>query len=139
MDVNTTLPIFIERLLNYKNKVIGIVLLNQKIISGIGNYLRAESLWFAKINPFKQIKFFTKKEFIKLFNSLKIITWGLYDRKKGIKLNILKKHDKISYDYNRDFFIYRQDKDIYNNNIIKEELYEGSQKRFIYWCPNIQH
>jgi len=138
MDINTTLNIFVKRLIKYSNKKIGIVLLNQKVISGIGNYLRAESLWLAKINPFKLIKDLTKIEFIKLFKSLKIITWGLFNKKKGIKLNILKKNTKISYDYNRDFYIYRQEKDIYNNNIIKEELYEGSQKRYIYWCPQIQ-
>ena len=28
--------------------------------------------------------------------------------------------------------------DIHGNVVKKEEMYEGSQKRFIYWCPNIQ-
>ena len=41
-------------------------------------------------------------------------------------------------DYNRDFFVYDQEYDIYDNKVIKEELYEGSQKRFIYYVKEIQ-
>ena len=135
MDNTTTLSIFTKQLFKKRNKEIGIVLLNQKIISGIGNYLRAESLWLAKINPFKKIEDLSKINIIKLYESLKIITWSLYNMKKGIQLKFIKKNTKIAYDYNRDFFIYRQNKDIYNNNIIKQELYEGTQKRYIYWVP----
>ena len=45
---------------------------------------------------------------------------------------------KLPNDYKRDFFIYRQEKDIYNHKVKKEELFEGSQKRFIYWVEQIQ-
>ena len=41
-------------------------------------------------------------------------------------------------DYERDFFVYKQNTDINGYNVKKEELYEGSQKRFIYWVPKVQ-
>ena len=31
-----------------------------------------------------------------------------------------------------------QEEDIYGNKVIKKELYDGSQKRFIYYVPTIQ-
>ena len=80
----------------------------------------------------------TDKDIKKLFKALKIITWGNYDKKEAIKLGILKKTDKTPHDYKIDFFVYRREKDIYGNPVIKEELFEGSQKRFIYWVPKRQ-
>lgn len=140
MDESTTLTIFESRIKSNSNieKSIGIVLLNQKLISGIGNYIRADALWLAKINPFKQVKKLTDGEIKKLFHSLKVITWGNYDRAYAIKHKIINKGDKIPYDYKRDFFVYREETDIHSNPILKEELYEGSQKRFIYWVKEHQ-
>jgi hypothetical protein len=45
---------------------------------------------------------------------------------------------KLPSDYNRHFFIYEQEQDIKGNKVEKQELYEGSQKRSIYWVPTIQ-
>ena len=140
MDESTTLSIFESRIKLNSNidKAIGIVLLNQKLISGVGNYIRADALWSAKINPFKETKKLTDDEIKKLFHCLKVITWGNYNRAYAIKHKIINKGDKIPYDYKRDFFVYREDADIYSNPIVKEELYEGSQKRFIYWVKEYQ-
>ena len=48
------------------------------------------------------------------------------------------KSNKLPEDYNRNFFVYGSIYDIYGNKVVKEELYEGSYKRFIYWIPNRQ-
>ncbi|HEX5884869.1 MAG TPA: DNA-formamidopyrimidine glycosylase family protein [Pyrinomonadaceae bacterium] len=42
---------FLRRLLEYKNETIGAALLNQRIVAGLGNYLRAEILFHCKLNP----------------------------------------------------------------------------------------
>ena len=140
MDLKTSYKIFKKIILKKNNldKQIGNVIVNQKIISGIGNYIRADALWLAKISPFRKVKTLSDKDLKKLFKSLQIITWGNYNKKKAIKLNILKETDKTPYNYKSDFFVYRREKDIYSNPVIKEELYEGSQKRFIYWVPSYQ-
>ena len=52
MDLNTDYNLFLERLRKYNDKKIGIVIMNQKCISGIGNYLRAEILYRINVNPF---------------------------------------------------------------------------------------
>lgn len=140
MDQSTTLEIFKSKIKSNSNlnKSVGVVLLNQKLISGVGNYIRADALWLAKLNPFKIIKKITDDEIKKLYHSLKVITWGNYNRDFAIKNKIINKSEKIPHDYKRDFFVYREKNDIYGNPTVKEELYEGTQKRFIYWVKNVQ-
>jgi endonuclease-8 len=140
MDMSTTIDVFIDRMKKktIQDKLIGNVLLNQKIISGIGNYLRADVLWMCKISPFRKVKDLTDSEIKKIYKNSRILTWGDYDYKNGKKLGIIK-NTKIPKDYERDFFVYRCDNDIYNNIVTKEELYEGNQKRFIYWAKDRQH
>jgi hypothetical protein len=66
------------------------------------------------------------------------LTWGDYDRAYAIKKKIINKGSKMPKDYGRNFYVYKQDKDIYGHKIIKKELYEGSQKRFIYIVQELQ-
>ena len=120
------------------NKVIGIVIMDQKTISGIGNYLRADILWMCKISPFRKVNKLSEEELKLIFHNSKVLTWGQFDKKQAIRSKIITKKDKLPSDYNRDFFVYYEDEDIYGNKVIKEELYEGSQKRFIYWVKIYQ-
>jgi formamidopyrimidine-DNA glycosylase len=140
MDNKTDLELFKNQIRKKKNleKEIGIVLMDQKTISGIGNYLRSDILYTSKINPFRKVKKLEDNELEIIYNNSKILTWGDYDKKMAIKLKILDKNTKLPSDYNRIFFIYNEEKDIYGNKIIKKELYSGSQKRFIYYVPQIQ-
>jgi formamidopyrimidine-DNA glycosylase len=141
MDNSTTYEIFKQRIQMNRNmtKEIGIVLMDQKTISGIGNYLRADILWLSKISPFRKINKITDNELKEIYHNSKVLTWGDYDYKKAIKEKIITSKDELPRDYERDFFVYFEDKDIYGHKIIKEELYEGSQKRFIYWVKERQH
>jgi endonuclease-8 len=140
MDLSTTFDVFQDRILLKKNlkKAIGVVLLDQKVISGIGNYLRSDILWICHISPFRKVSDLKEDELKKIYYEARLLTWGDYDREKAIKEGIITKMDKIPTDYKRDFYVYMADKDIYGNQVIKEELYEGSQKRFIYWVSSIQ-
>jgi formamidopyrimidine-DNA glycosylase len=138
MDINTDFDLFNERINKIQNKKIGNVIVNQKIISGIGNYLRADILWVAKISPHRLIKNLSRSEMKRIYQAARDLTWGDYDIKKGKKLEIISKNAKLPRDYKRDFFVYYEDEDIYGNKVKKEELYEGSQKRIIYWVPGRQ-
>ena len=140
MDDTTSFEVFDTQLRkkNNETKPIGNVIVNQKVISGVGNYLRADALWMAKISPFRKVKDVNEDELELLYKSLRALIWGDYDYDTGVKKGYINKTLKIPNDYKRDFFIYRQEKDIYDNIIKKEELFEGSQKRFIYWVEKIQ-
>lgn len=138
MDEKTTFDVFKERITKKMKLEIGIVLMNQKLISGIGNYLRADILWSSKISPFRKVNKLSEEELKLIYHNSRVLTWGDYDYKKALKLKIITKKDKLPSDYKRDFFVYYEEKDIYDNPVTKEELYEGSQKRFIYWVKGYQ-
>lgn len=79
LDENFKLKNFKERILKYPNKTIKTILLDQSIISGIGNIYSDEALWLASINPFRLSSSLSDKEFSKLFISIKKVL------EKGIK------------------------------------------------------
>jgi len=122
---NTTFELFSNQINKTKNseKEIGIVLMDQKVISGIGNYLRSDILWLSKISPFRKVKDLKKSDLKKLYK---------YSKSLSKEINVLPKN------YGREFFVYDMKEDIYGNKIIKEPLYTGKNKRFIYWLPKIQ-
>jgi formamidopyrimidine-DNA glycosylase len=118
---------------------IGNLIVNQKIISGVGNYLRADSLWAAKISPFRKLKDISKIELKKLYHQIRILIYGAGSKSLkalGKKLKIIKSFasgDKFPSDYDRGFWIYKMETDIHGHDVIVDTLYEGSQKRFIYY------
>jgi len=136
----TTLPIFKAQLEKAKGeKLIGNVLMDQKYISGIGNYLRADVLWLSKISPFRKMRDLTAPEYKKLWLNTRLLVWASYNYKKGVKLGFIESdHPKIPEDYGREFCVYFQTTDPQGRAVKKEELYDGSQKRFIYWVPELQ-
>jgi formamidopyrimidine-DNA glycosylase len=120
------------------NKAIGNVLVDQKTVSGIGNYLRADCLWMSKISPFRKVKDVSEDELKSIFHNVRALIWGEYDHKTGEKLKIISKKDKLPSDYKRDFFVYKEETDVFGNPVLQEPLFEGSQKRFIYWVKKVQ-
>ena len=140
MDLETTFEIFkkqITKKTNYK-KMIGNVIVNQRVISGVGNYLRADALWMSKISPFRLVEDITDKELELIYKSIRALMWGDYDYDFALKKGFINKGFKIPHDYGREFFIYRQETDLEGNKVSKKELFEGSQKRFIYWVASVQ-
>lgn len=120
------------------SKPIGVVLMNQRVISGIGNYLRADVLWVARISPHRKIRSLSSRELRGIYKAARLLTWGEYNYSRALKLGIIRKNDKLPHHYRRMFFVYQEEKDIKGRAVVKEELYEGSQKRFIYWVPGWQ-
>jgi formamidopyrimidine-DNA glycosylase len=140
MDDTTTISIFIESITKKNNldKYIGNVIMNQKVISGIGNYLRSDILWMSRISPFRKVKNLSEEELKTIYDNSRKLTWESYDLKKGIKDKIIQKKDIFPRDFNRNFFVYMCEKDIYDNTVIVKNLYEGSVQRKIYYCPKYQ-
>lgn len=140
LDESTTAEVFkkmVKKNTN-KNKAIGNVLVNQRVISGVGNYLRSDALWLAKISPFRKVCELSDGELEIIYKSIRALMWGDYAPDQARKNGYISGELKIPHDYGREFFVYRQETDIEDHKVVKEELYEGTQKRFIYWVPEIQ-
>lgn len=141
LDDATTAEVFIKQLRKktHATKAIGNVIVNQKVIAGIGNYLRADGLWMARISPFRKVADLTDSELEKIFKAIKVLVLGDYDIHEGKKQGYITADTKLPTHYKRDFFVYREKTDVDGNPVHKDELFEGSQKRFIFWCPKVQH
>lgn len=64
---------------NYASKEIGAVLVDQKLVAGMGNIYKAESLALAKINPTRLVKTLTKKERKELGLAISKTLWKAVD------------------------------------------------------------
>ncbi|MFX1505677.1 MAG: Fpg/Nei family DNA glycosylase [Promethearchaeota archaeon] len=73
----TPFPIdeFLNRLAkkNYADKPVGEVLLNQRLVAGVGNIYKTESLFHAKINPLKKVEKLSDTERYELGQAIGII------------------------------------------------------------------
>jgi len=108
---------FIELLMKYKEKIIAVVLLDQKVFSGIGNYLRSEILYDAKINPFIKIKNMDEKQLLKLFKSIKKVMKFSYEQQ--YESNFIKESEYFD---NNFFKVYEQKFDPKGNPVLKKKI-----------------
>ena len=99
-----------------KNKKICEFLMEQKYVSGVGNYLRAEILHRCKIHPEKTLSSFSDKEIQILYNKTLEIIYKSY-------INQL------------EFQCYSQKCDKQGNSV---ETYKDSKKRTVHFVPKVQ-
>lgn len=63
-----------EKINEHKNKNITTFLMDQNIISGIGNYIKSEALFYSKISPLRKVGSLTDTESEKLFEGIRIVS-----------------------------------------------------------------
>jgi len=133
---NISLKIFIERIniKRNKNKKIGVVLLDQKTISGIGNYLRSEILWYSKISPHRLISSLNDKEIKLLYKNIIKMIWIYYNTTKALNKKKITKNDIKKIDRDDGFLVYMQKYDINGNKVKREKL----GMRTIHWVQQHQ-
>ena len=105
-----------------KDMMIGIFLLEQKYISGIGNYLRSDILYDASISPFRNLSALSSNDIRTLHKSIQKIIKKCYQ--------IQKKSGLHSYP----FLVYKQKK----TKRMEDVSHTMIGKRFIYWVPSKQ-
>lgn len=117
-----------ERLLrksSFYKKPIEEVLVNQHgLVSGIGNYLKAEILYAAKISPLRIVETLTEDDWKAILRSAKKIT------------NQIEKHIGDETKYMKTMKIYMKQKDPYGNPVITHKTLSG---RTTHWVKEVQH
>ena len=71
---------FLRRLLEHKDETIGAALLNQCIVAGLGNYLRAEVLFNCKLNPWRTAGDLTQRNLSCLSKAIPALARDAYTR-----------------------------------------------------------
>lgn len=126
---------FNENLRKYPEKKISIILMDQQIVSGIGNYLVNEILYAAKISPHRKVKNINDSEMNKIFKYAQKISQKMINLSSEEMNNLLNGHTKFITNYKkRPFKVYRQEKDPLGNSI-KHENIGGRTK---HWVSSIQ-
>jgi len=108
-----------------QRSMIGAVLLDQKILSGIGNYLRSEVLYYARIDPRRKIASFEDRDYRHLYKAITYVYKKVID--SGGEL-----------EYSGGTYIPRihgQETDKKGRKIVMEKI----SGRFMYWVPEVQH
>lgn len=111
LDTYADFTDFYKRISKRKNSKISTLLLDQTILSGIGNYLRCDILWYTKINHYTKVKDLSYEKLMELFKTSIEMT-RFYAKLD----NNLKKHPI------GDTFVYMQNYDIYGNKVYKKKL-----------------
>lgn len=71
---------FLGRLLEHKDETIGAALLNQRIVAGLGNYLRAEILFNCRLNPWLTVDQLGQRNINCLLKTIPRLTRDAYER-----------------------------------------------------------
>lgn len=79
------LPLFKTLVEQYKGRNITSFLMDQGILSGCGNYIKAEALYYAKISPLRRMSTLTEREIERLYEGVRIIPRLAYNN-KGVSL-----------------------------------------------------
>lgn len=121
LNSSVTIEEFYSRFDKYPKMKVGIALLEQKLIAGIGNYLRCDILWYCKLHHERRIGTLTHEE--------KEI---LYD----VSINMIKYYAKLEHNLKylpaKEFFVYQQSKDIFNNKV-KRAVFNSRTIHFVEW------
>jgi DNA-formamidopyrimidine glycosylase len=128
------LQLFKIILKRHQRSNISTVLMNQRIISGIGNYLKSEILYSAGINPHRSVASLNENEIENIFKEGKRIIKASYlsggtSKKDYIHVN----GEKGNF---QDFLkVYGKKKDPFGNLIVREKTKDN---RSTYWVPLLQ-
>ena len=126
--------LFLDRLNKKPKWSIAKALMNQSVVSGIGNYLKAEILYASKISPHRLCQDLTRKEVELIAEKSFEITNASYQSGGATILTYRDENDEKGL-YSRRFMVYNHKTDPEGNKVIKETT---TDKRSTYWVPEIQ-
>ena len=118
-----------------KNKwTISKAIMDQSVIAGVGNYVKAESLYLAQISPNRKVSELTDTDYANLNNAIKAVLSEAYKR-NGASFDTYKDFKGEEGQYTQRFAVYNQKQDPYGNEVIKEKTDDG---RTTHWVPALQ-
>ena len=109
-------------------------IMDQSIIAGVGNYIKADSLWLARLSPNRLVGDCTDEELINLKDCIRRVMLESFNS-GGATIRTYKNIDGEEGDYGNRFLVYGRKEDIDGNPVVREETKDG---RATYWCPSVQ-
>jgi formamidopyrimidine-DNA glycosylase len=136
-NTNLSNQIFLEKLRTPKNLKLNIceVIMNQKNIAGIGNYMKAEALYLSKIDPRSKVFDLTIENLVTIIERSREIAQISYDL-GGATIKSYRTPSGTSGEFSRRFHVYGQSHDPLENLVERLETPDG---RTTHWVPKIQN
>tara|TARA_B100000674_G_scaffold490570_1_gene506777 strand:- start:1446 stop:2273 length:828 start_codon:yes stop_codon:yes gene_type:complete len=125
---------FVARLREKNSKNITKVLMDQKVFSGIGNYVKAEALWLAEVDPRMTVEEISDKKLTILCKAVKNVLRESYNT-GGATFKSHKNFSGTSGDYSHRFLCYGRKIDAEGNKVEKIQTQDG---RTTHWSPSKQ-
>ena len=133
MPLAGNLP-WLKMMINRSNKTIAEILMDQTIFSGVGNYIKSESLYKAKISPWRFGKDFSDIDIENLCKSIVEVMNESYQH-QGATILTYKTAYGENGKYSGCFQVYGRKKDLFGNAVSTETT---PDKRTTHWCPALQ-
>tara|TARA_Y100000310_G_scaffold208719_1_gene209330 strand:+ start:829 stop:1632 length:804 start_codon:yes stop_codon:yes gene_type:complete len=127
--------VFIERMRKKNKWPIVKALMDQSIIAGVGNYIKADSLWLAQLSPYRCIDSLNNTELSNLNHAIKQVMQESFQR-GGASIKTYKQFDGTEGEYSNRFLVYNQKVDPNGNEVVRELTEDG---RTTHWVPKIQN
>lgn len=125
---------FHERLLRKPQHTLAQVLMDQSIVSGVGNYIKAEALYRARLSPHRVVTSLNPTD-VSVLHSMVIAVMQESYRAKGATLKSYRTTDGETGDAQFKFHVYGRKTDDQGNVVVKEETLD---KRVTHWVPVLQ-
>lgn len=125
---------FCKRFKKRPNKTLAEAMMNQRVVSGIGNYIKAESLYRARLSPHTLVKDMTDAQLEKLYQAVQEVI-EMAHQEGGATIQSFKNPDGSEGYAAKNFQVYKKKKDPHGNDVISEET---KDKRTTWWVPILQ-
>lgn len=130
---------FVKKYRKYNHKIIDVVLNDQKVFSGIGNYLKAEILYLARISPHAKISNIPDEKLKELLKSIVDRITASY-KVGGASVEHYSDLNCNEGKFHKYFQVYKQKKDPLGNTVISERVSKPNDPKSqkTYWVPSVQ-
>jgi DNA-formamidopyrimidine glycosylase len=138
IDDHVTLEQFKKQVKNtrLKEKKICDFLVDQKRFSGIGNYLRSEILYVAKIKPDRKLQTLSDTDISKIYDAI-LYTLDRSYKMGGFTLKSWKDFNGKEGKYKP--MVYGRESDDNGRKVESVKIGVGAKKKTVYFCPDIQN
>lgn len=109
-------------------------IMNQTVVAGVGNYVKADSLWLSGISPHRTVESLSNEDITNLNRSIKQVLRESFES-GGATIKSYKHIDGTTGEYAERFLVYNQRVDLNGNAVIRETTEDG---RTTHWVPNAQ-
>ena len=125
---------FVNIMRKYQRKTLPEVLMNQKAMAGVGNYIKAEALYLAKLSPHRTVQSLSDEEIVNLKQSIQKVMKESFAT-GGATIRTYSDFNGEIGKYGSRFIVYNQSKDPAGNQVVKEKTKDN---RTTHWVPTVQ-